>query len=227
MEWGDEIVVDGDVALPALVVHPHRRHVLLAGGLGLPGEVLEVYQIAGIAFLEVAVQHPLGLIGSGRTTVRALWYSHQHAPLAETVKGASETHGRVHFPRVLRPLVEAGQQVGPDLEAQGYDEIVVGDGGAFQDDLLAPGIDPQDLRLKHPDVAFFQALELSRDVLRTPLPHHHEQERRHVDVVGAAVDEDDVVVRAQGTAELGGGDDPAAAAAQHHDLLASVVVVHP
>ena len=127
---------------------------------------------------------------------------------------------------MVRSFGEAGKQVGPYLEAQGHDQIVIGDGGALEDDLLPSGIDPQDLRLEDPDVSLLQTLELSRDVLGPALPHHEEQKRGHEDVVGPAVDERYVMVGAEGAAELGGGHHSPTASPEYDDLLASVVVVH-
>ena len=65
---------------------------------------------------------------------------------------------------MVRCFGKTGKQVGPDFEAQGHDQIVIGDGGAFEDDLLAAGIDPEDLRLEDPDVALLKAFELAGDV---------------------------------------------------------------
>jgi hypothetical protein len=119
-------------------------------------------------------------------------------------------------------LGESRNQLGHRLEPKRNDQVIIGNAGAVELDLLAGGIDAQNLAMNHVDIPALEPVELARDVFDSPLTDHEEEERGHEDVVRAPIDQRDIVVGAEGTAEPRRGDNAAASAAEDHDSFAPV-----
>ena len=112
-----------------------------ASGLGLTGEIFDLDALANAFLTEIAVEHPLRLVGCRRAAIRTERYADNYSAAAKIRQAVTQANRRLHFPRMLRRFGETGNQIGSRLHAERNDEIVVTNFFFFQRDFLASGID--------------------------------------------------------------------------------------
>src|SRR5687767_438228 len=88
----DELIILLDPAPFAFRVHPNDRLMSFASWLGLTGKIFDLDAIANAFVTEIAVEHPLRLVGRRRAAIRPDRYADDYPTAAKICQAVTQAN---------------------------------------------------------------------------------------------------------------------------------------